>query len=486
MKLNADIKDANKIYAGFKLTLPEAGSVEPSPDPTNTTPQVSPTNSGTESALPGTLYGANDGFSSSMQTMNDEYKKLEEANKAYAESLKPTPESTALIEKQYANKAEEIKNTYESGMEDVELVKTETTRLANRALDMLQLSPVAIKSKVEDYTSQVTQWGTKISNEIKRLTSEETRALEENDINALDAIRKNKQDYEKLNLDIMTNHVSFMNQAFNMMLSTKQLQSQEKQQLQTEATNILNYGIQAIGVGGYESLDSATKEKLEKASLDLGMTPAMLQGILNQTPDVMGVTQVGDYKVFYDKKGNTVRQLLSPTSSSLNSSKKYASAEDAFQAYISGDITKSDFMTSQGQAGSELLESIRGGMIWDKAEEARARIVNDIKNTPQIGYEDVIKKRDSKSDELSNQIIANYPQTAGIVSQMLIGVSSNPSGTLSSSDQERIKDVIRDRMEEYIPDAFLKNQITNTQKSLFDMSNFTTDEPVLDENGNEI
>ena len=328
--------DPRKLPIGFELNIP-APSTSTTPattttpttsttTTTSTTPTTSTTNTSTTNT--NTTNTTDDSgktddldFSASFAYLTQAAKKMSQLGEDMANELKPPAPgsqeeltSPEYLSKEAANRT--VINETERSRAEIE----EQARLGEidraRALEQISAMPAASKPVIDEFVAKSDNFVNSISRAIERLQEEEDNALLQNDINYANQIRQKKLDYYNLLQTNLQNSINFMTNSYNMMLTGKQYQQQEKQAAETEATNYLNAVIGAYAGSGMtiDTLPAETQQRLMRAASVLGLTPDVLDRMLKGSKDLQIIHDPSTgWVVGIDKStGKTVFSSLMP------------------------------------------------------------------------------------------------------------------------------------------------------------------------------
>lgn len=321
--------DPRKLPIGFELNIP-APSASKAPTTTTTAATTTPTTSTTNVPTTNTnITNTNDNsrktddldFSASFAYLTQAAQTMSQLGETMANYLKPpipgSPEE--LSSPEYLSKEATrriILNETERSRAEIE----EQARLGEidrrRALEQISAMPAASKPVIDEFIAKSDNFVNSISRAIERLQEEEDNALLQNDINYANQIRQRKLDYYNLLQTNLQNSINFMMNAYNMMLTGKQYQQQEKQAAAAEATNYLNTVISAYAGSGMtiDTLPVETQQRLIRSASVLGLTPDVLDRMLIGSKDLQIIHDPSTgWIVGIDKStGKTVFSSLMP------------------------------------------------------------------------------------------------------------------------------------------------------------------------------
>ena len=281
--------DPRKLPIGFELNIPLPST--PSLPATSTTATPVPSDTNQETTDKSKTEELD--FSASFSYLTQAAKQMSQLGQTMAEELKPpTPGSQEELTSPAYLAKEAAKGTIQReaarSREEIE----EQARLGeisrSRALEQIAAMPAASRPIIEEFVAKSDSFANSISRAIERLQEEEDNALLQNDINYANQIRQQKLDYYNLLQTNLQNSVNFMMNAYNMILTGKQYQQQERQAAETEATNYLNTVIGAYAGSGMtvDTLPPETQQQLLKYASVLGLTPDVLDRMLKGSRDL--------------------------------------------------------------------------------------------------------------------------------------------------------------------------------------------------------
>jgi hypothetical protein len=291
--------DPKKLPIGFELNIsvPSASKTPTTPTTTATpipsTANTSTTNTNTTNITDNSSKAGDLDFSASFSYLTQAAQKMSQLGETMADELKPPiPGSQEeLTSPDYLAK-EAAKRTILNETERSRAEILEQARLGeidrSRALEQISAMPAASKPVIDEFVAKSDNFVNSISRAIERLQEEEDNALLQNDINYANQIRQKKLDYYNLLQTNLQNSINFMMNTYNMMLTGKQYQQQEKQAAETEATNYLNTVISAYAGSGMtvDTLPPETQQRLMRYASVLGLTPDVLDRMLKGSRDL--------------------------------------------------------------------------------------------------------------------------------------------------------------------------------------------------------
>ncbi len=278
-KLNPHITDINKIQAGASLNIPDT---TPKTDTTKTT------------ATPGLVQTPTD-MSASFLALQKELEGLQ-AKTTTLLGDEPAQEKRALAEA--ATAKAETKARYDIARQQIGEAQATGELSIARGLDVLQLSPAAINSRITSYNLGVANFEKDIAANIENLQLEEDAALQNLDYQTADKMRQMRVDALNMQSTILQDKINFFVTSWNATQTQKQID-------QTQATNSVNAILQAHPGAGYTSLSDLEKDTLSKSAVTLGIPLATYEKILSQ-PNVATHLVTGDSVNFYDAQGNQI------------------------------------------------------------------------------------------------------------------------------------------------------------------------------------
>lgn len=238
----------------------------------------------------------------------------------------------ARIKQATAITREEIEQAQRLGYAEIE-----------RARELLQLQPIAVRNQIERFQEGVEKFAGNISRSLERLNLEEQAALEQNDLQYLRAVRQAKidaynmaTDYWKMQRQIQMDAWNVMKEQFAMMLSGAQFaagreefertyglqreqfgfqQAQFGRQMRLDeekrASDRVSQLIEAAGGAGYERL-SDEQQRVLSADLEfLGIPLDTAKSLLRQV-EAKSIQKAGDMLWMFDKYGNVIRKIPLP------------------------------------------------------------------------------------------------------------------------------------------------------------------------------
>jgi hypothetical protein len=371
------------------------------------------------------------------------------------EGLTPAPEETEAAlarEKELARK--EIALRFGQAREDIIETRERGLREISEARQMLGLTPAVLGARVREFTEATEDFISSVNKSIERLTKEEELAYEKNDLNYANQVRQAKLDYINMQRQFMQDRFNILSNVYNLMLTGRQIQRQEKIDLETEASNKLNTILQTYSGRGisFNALPPETQSVLEDSARVLGIPIDVIKDQIATVQRNLQIVREGDYTSIYDKNtGKRIQRYYAPASNI------YSGID--FESFIRGNVSEANAMKNPANRQKLMLlqKDALGGLIWNTRKDMEANISkSSLKpSTPQ----DLIKQREMAINDITNRL-AEDPQTASNYLGLNYPISSVSK---NSPEYSKLRGLVKERVEEFIPDSWIYNKIAEAK-----------------------
>lgn len=422
---------------------PTPPSPAPLGGPTPVAPATSAGSAGKgDFSIPGTAItsGISASFVPDMQSV---LKDAEKVGKEL-EGLFPKPPKTQEEEKQTPEfkaleaSKEFIRTGYEAAREEIEDIRAKGELERSRARELLGMAPAAIKYHIDTFLVESENFDRGIARSIERLTKEENAAIANADYQYAQQLRQQKVDYANLQRTILQDRYNFLSNAYNLMLTGKTIERQEKLDEQTRASNRLNTILAAESGKRFDELSPETRAAVIKDAETLGIPVDVARSIV-ETPDIKYQVSKGNSVLFFDGKGNLVR--------TYTVSRGTGNSADAYlRGYFTGEIGgvtnvpeeyKQDFLNALDIIKRDAI----GNLVWNE----RTAIAGSV---GAIGQDAAEVKED-----IVNRVTERITKNPQAVAQIL-NLNYSPS-FIDESHKQGVKEIVIRYVEELIPDEFV-------------------------------
>jgi len=452
-KNNPSVKSRDLIISGGDLNIPDI-SASPTPKPSSITTPAATGIPGTSPAVPPSSF-PDTGISSSLMDLGGDLTALQKSmGELFPSPLAPgSPEEKASPDYQ-AHQAKEagIKSGAERSREEIQDVAAEGNLQRTRARELLGLSPAAVKSNIESFIVQSDNFDKGIARSIERLTEEENTALANEDASYASQIRQNKLDFFNLQRQMFSDKSQYLTSAFNMLLTGKQFQRQEKLDLQTQASNKLNLLLGSAGSPD-QKIASLTPEEIGT----LGVSPDILKQII-ATPQVKFHVAKGNSVYLFDAGGNLIRSINTGGAGGGDTStylKSYLSGEISNASGVPTDY-KDDFLNSLDIIKNDAI----GNLVWNERITVGASLSNLGKSPSET--------KKGIADRVSQALIKSPTSVAKI-----LGIQASIS-SITEDQKKEIASIVSRYVNDLIPDEYINRLNVKTKNPILNFSETST------------
>lgn len=201
-----------------------------------------------------------------------------------------------------------IESTYDLASEEIKDIQTFGAREIERARGTLMQPSLIDQRKIDSFSDNVQKWTNNVSRSIERLVKEKENALANEDYTKFQNLSKIEQDYANMEYTMFNNQMNILTSMYNLSLTGRQQERQEKLDEQTQASNTLNTLLGAYQGSTLSSLSSDVKNKLVSAATTMGIPEESIDRLLRTSADIQVIhdTATG-WTVGIDK--NTGREV---------------------------------------------------------------------------------------------------------------------------------------------------------------------------------
>ena len=421
----------------------------------STTPTTSGTTSGT--TLGTTLGTTSDGIGVSASFLTQGVQSIL-ANLNDIQAQMPTAtETEAAINQERDLSRREIQQRFAEARSDIEEQKEAGMNEIERTRESLGLTPAVLGNKIREFNESTDNFFSKISKSIENLTQEEELALEKNDLDYANQIRQAKIDYINTQRQLMQDKFNTLTNFYNIMLTGQQIQRQEKIDAQTDASNKLNTILQTYGGKGisFDTLPTETKSAIEDSASVLGIPLDVIKDQMAMVQRDLQIVREGDYTSIYDKStGSRIQRYYAPSSNT--------SSSIDFESFIRGNVSEKDAMKNPDNRQKLMLlqNDALGGLIWNGRKNMEADISRNTKNPPTP--QSLMIRREMLIDSITDELAAHPLDVS-----KYLGINySIFSLTKDSPEYNSLRDFVKERVEELIPDSWIYNKVAAAQNPL--------------------
>jgi hypothetical protein len=150
-----------------------------------------------------------------------------------------------------------------------------------RGLDMIQNSPAAISSRVNEYTTSVANFNQQITDSISSLAVEYSNALASNDLNTANQIQTLRTNYMNMQQTNMQNSLNMFTGEWNAYATTMAAQQDQANVATTNALNQVNAITEAHVGQGWASLSPTEVQTMTAAAQTLGLPLSTYQAYID-------------------------------------------------------------------------------------------------------------------------------------------------------------------------------------------------------------
>lgn len=415
-------------------------------------------------------FGIDPGFSSSFQGMAQDIRALQDQ----AKSLFPTPpapgspEEAASPQFQALQTSKSSINTdYEATKEQIGDVTAQGNFDRNKALGLLGMSPATVKSNVEQFTLQTTAFDHQVGSALERLEKDHQAALVNADANYANQIQQQKINLYNVQSQSLQNSLSFMSNAWNMMVQSSELQQTAQQNAATMAQNKLN-----LLMPTYQGKDFSNLTPEEQANVDtqigqistgLGISEDATKRLLFAQPGVSKIMGRGDYIYRFDAAGNQVGSpIYAPTSAGGTS------PGNAVVNWLNGSspVTAAD-KTAVNNYKTELSQDAVLGKIMTVRSTIESLVgsTDKTKQTTQLGADLSIQNIPAIKKQATDSITMEILKSPSATSQITGRPTTNGSNPNDYSD---VSKYVQSQVDELMPNSYLENLIVTGRNPFLD------------------
>lgn len=278
--------------------------------PANNSPVVPPAG-GTGGALPASSYTDSGTMASFLGSMTDTTNANLKSLQNIGQQLPQLGENDVMIRAQADKNKAGITSMYDSTRELVDIQSQQGNQQLARFGEMLSAPDYQIKNKIQEYGNQVQVFHKQVNATLERLTTDEQNALDQQDMNAYNQIRTEKNDWINMQRGMIQDQTNLMNNAFSQLMTGMSFQRQQTIDTKNNASNQLSYFQSAYGGKPFDSMAPQDQKTVIDSAAVLGISPDMVKNMM-QTPQAAHYISKPGAIYVLDRSGNILRTITTP------------------------------------------------------------------------------------------------------------------------------------------------------------------------------